>query len=149
MFEYPEDRQLFADILADGDVSLLDHVYSDLFDFRHHAIKRWEFDKVRKKILLDLIEKHHGQCQLGIHPQCSPESGLEPDHIIPLASNVLNKELRKLIPATGMKVESQNFGSNHPRNLTLACRKCNGLKKHRILPETILLRLLGIDDVSQ
>jgi 5-methylcytosine-specific restriction endonuclease McrA len=142
MFEYPEDKQFFADLLTDGDVNLLEHAYSDLFDFRHHAIKRWEFGKVRKKILQDLIEKHHGVCQLGIHPQCSSESRLEPDHIIPLASNVLNKKLRKLPAPKGMKVLSQNFGSNHPRNLTLACRKCNGLKKHRILSGAILLKLI-------
>jgi len=143
-FDYPQDKQYFADLLTDGDINLLEQAYFDLFDFRHHAIKRWEFDKVRKKLLLDLIEKHQGLCQLGIHDQCSSESGLEPDHIIPLASNVLNKELRKLAPSTGMKVESQNFGSNHMRNLTLACKKCNAMKKHRILSGDILRRLVSV-----
>ena len=142
MFEYPEDRQFFADLLTDGDVNLLDYAYSDLFDSRHPAIKRWEFDKVRKKLLRDLIEKHNGQCQLGIHPLCSPDHGLEPDHIIPLSSNVLKKDLRHQIRTTSAKVESQSFGSNHPKNLTLACRKCNGLKKHRILTADILKTLL-------
>ena len=144
MFEYPEDGQFFADLLTDGDVNLLDHAYSDLFDFRHPAIKRWEFDKVRKNLLRDLIEKHNGKCQLGIHPLCSPDHGLEPDHIIPLSSNVLNKELRPLTPTTSAKVESQSFGSNHPRNLTLACKKCNALKKHRLLDGQTLRRLLQI-----
>jgi 5-methylcytosine-specific restriction endonuclease McrA len=143
-FEFMEDRQFFADLLTDGDVNLLDHAYSDLFDFRHPAIKRWEFDKVRKKLLRDLIEKHNGQCQLGIHPLCYPDHGLEPDHVIPLSSNVLNKELRHLTRTTSAKVESQSFGSNHPRNLTLACRKCNGLKKHRLLDGQTLRRLLQI-----
>lgn len=146
-FDYPEDRQFFANLLTKGDCNFLDSKYSDLFDFRHHAIKRWEFDKVRKKLLQDLIEKHQGGCQLGIHDLCSSESVLEPDHIIPLASNVLNKELRKLTPATGMKVESQNFGSNHIRNLTLACKKCNALKKHRILSGDILRRLVSANIV--
>ena len=143
MFEYPEDKQFFADLLTDGDVNLLNHAYSDLFDFRHPAIKRWEFNKVRKQVLNDLIEKHHGVCQLGISPQCSPDHGFEPDHIIPLSSNVLNKELRHQKRTTSAKVESQSFGSNHPRNLTLACRKCNALKKHRILTTDKLLRLLA------
>lgn len=134
-FEHPEDKKFFAGILADGDEELLDREYSDLFDFEHQAIKRWKFNKSKKKILRELIEKYNGECQLHVHPECSPKWGLEPDHIIPLSSNVLNKELRRMKPEKGMKVVAQSFGSNHPRNLTLACRRCNGLKKHRILPK--------------
>ncbi len=140
-FEHPEDRQFFANLLTQGDVNLLENAYSELFDFRHPAIKRWEFNKVRKRVLSDLTEKHHGVCQLSISPQCSPEHGFEPDHIIPLSSNVLNKELRHQKRTTSAKVESQSFGSNHIRNLTLACKKCNALKKHRILSGTELKRL--------
>lgn len=142
-FEYPEDRQFFADLLTEGDANRLDVAYSDLFDFRHWSYKRWEFDKTRKKVLAGLIEKHKGECQLRIHPECSNEERLEPDHIIPLSSNVLNKELRQQKRTSLAKVESQSFGSNHPRNLTLACRKCNGLKKHRILTGEILARLIS------
>jgi 5-methylcytosine-specific restriction endonuclease McrA len=132
-FEYPEDRQFFADLLAEGDVDRLETAYSDLFDFRHPAIKRFEFNKTRKKVLAELMEKHNGECQLRIHPECSNGERMEPDHIIPLSSNTLNKELRGMKRYSSAKVEPQSFGSNHARNLTLACRKCNGLKKHRIL----------------
>lgn len=144
-FEYPEDRQFFANLLAEGDVNQLDVAYSDLFDFRHPAIKRWEFNKTKHKVLKELIEKHKGQCQLGISPECSSEHRMEPDHIIPLSTNVLNKELRGMKRVSSAKVEPQSFGSNHPRNLTLACRKCNGLKKHRILNGILLKNLLSLE----
>jgi len=55
------------------------------------------------------------------------------DHIIPLSTNKLNKELRKVKPLPGRKVLTQSFGSNHINNLILACSKCNGYKKHRLL----------------
>ena len=142
-FSFLEDRRFFANLLADGDEELLDEKFSDLFDFRHPAIKRWEFDKISKKVLAQLMEKHKGVCQLGIHPECSAMHGLEPDHIIPLSTNVLNKELRHLKRTSSAKVESQSFGSNHPRNFTLACRKCNGLKKHRILAGDTLKKLIS------
>lgn len=141
-FEYPEDRQFFANLLAEGNVNQLDVAYSDLFDFRHPAIKRFEFNKTRKKVLAELIEKHKGECQLRIHPECTNEGVFEPDHIIPLSSNTLNKELRHMKRASSAKVEPQSFGSNHHRNLTLACRKCNGFKKHRILGGEVLKRLI-------
>jgi hypothetical protein len=141
-FEHQEDRQFFANLLAEGDMNQLDVAYSDLFDFRHPAIKRFEFNKTRKKVLAELIEKHKGECQLRIHPECTNTGTFEPDHIIPLSSNTLNKELRKMIGTAGVKVEPQSFGSNHPRNLTLACRKCNGFKKHRILSGEVLKRLI-------
>lgn len=132
-FEYPEDREFFANLLTEGDVDKLDAEFGDLFDFRHPAIKRWEFDKTSKKVLKGLIEKYHGECQLHLHPDCDSTKGLEPDHIIPLSSNDLNKKLRGMSGTSGAKVEAQSFGSNHPRNLTLACRRCNAFKKHKIL----------------
>ncbi|MCU0660390.1 MAG: HNH endonuclease [Candidatus Pacebacteria bacterium] len=141
-FEFPEDQEFFSHLLANGDTNQLVVAYSDLFDFRHPAIKRWEFDKTSKNVLRDLVEKYNGECQLRLHPECSPSHGLEPDHIIPLSSNILNKELRKLTGTAGAKVLSQSFGSNHPRNLTLACRKCNGLKKHKILSGVAIHRLI-------
>jgi 5-methylcytosine-specific restriction endonuclease McrA len=132
-FEHPEDRQFFADLLAEGDVNLLETAYSDLFDFRHPAIKRWEFDKIRRKVLNELIEKYNGECQLRIHPDCGHDGKFEPDHIIPLSSNTLNKELRHMKRSSTSKVEPQSFGSNNPKNITLACRRCNAFKKHRFL----------------
>lgn len=140
-FEYPEDQEFFAHLLADGSIEFLEKEYKDLFDFRHPAIKRWEFDKVRKKILQKLIEKYKGECQLHLHPQCDVSSGLEPDHIIPLSSNVLNKELRSQKRTSNAKVLSQSFGSNHTRNLTLSCKKCNAFKKNKILSSDIVKKI--------
>lgn len=133
-FEYPEDREFFANLLADGDTEKLEKEFADLFDFRHWAMKRWEFNKIRKKVLVDLIEKYHGECQLRIHEDCSKEAIFEPDHIIPLATNELNKKLRGISRISSEKVPTQSFGSNHPRNLTLACKRCNAFKKHRFVP---------------
>lgn len=141
-FEHQEDRQFFADLLAEGDVNLLETAYSGLFDFRHPAIKRFEFNKTRKKVLAALIEQYNGECQLRIHPECTNNGIFEPDHIIPLSSNTLNKELRGMKRFSSAKVEPQSFGSNNARNLTLACRKCNGLKKHRILSGAMLAKLI-------
>jgi hypothetical protein len=50
-FEHPEDREYFANLLANGDVEKLDRDFSELFDFEHLAMKRWRFNKIRKKVL--------------------------------------------------------------------------------------------------
>lgn len=131
-FEHPEDREYFANLLANGDVEKLDRDFSELFDFEHLAMKRWRFNKIRKKILKELIEKYGNECQLKIHPDCSKVQKFEPDHIIPLASNELNKKLRKMARFSSEKVEQQSFGSNNMKNLTLACKRCNAFKKHRM-----------------
>jgi len=132
-FEYPEDREFFAHLLADGDAERLDSELSVLFDFRHPAIKRWEFDKTRRKILADLMRRYEGKCQLRIVSECGTSGKYEPDHVIPLSSNELNKRLRGMKRTSILKVEAQSLGSNHPRNLTLACRECNQHKKHRLI----------------
>jgi len=144
-FEYPEDREYFANLLCDGDCNRLDKEFVDFFDFRHPAIKRWEFDKVRKKILQGLIEKYDGKCQLRIHADCNSDGGLEPDHIIPLSTNELNKKLRNMERTSSEKILAQSFGSNHLNNLTLACKRCNAFKKHKLLDKDIILRLLGVN----
>ena len=132
-FEYPEDREFFANLLTGGDVEKLDEEFSDCFDFRHPAVKRWEFNKERKKILKELMFKYDGKCQLKIHPDCSKDGKFEPDHIIPLSTNELNKKLRHMERTSAEKVPAQSFGSNHPKNLILACKRCNAFKKHRII----------------
>jgi len=55
------------------------------------------------------------------------------DHYIPLSTNELNKKLRNLKAEPGKKVKSQSFGSNDLDNFTLACSRCNGFKKHKII----------------
>lgn len=131
-FEYPEDREFFANLLTNGNINKLEE-FADMFDFRHPAIKRWEFNKTRKKVLANLLEKYSGKCQLKLHPDCSKEEIFEPDHIIPLSTNELNKKLRRMERTTSEKVPSQSFGSNHSTNLILACRRCNAFKKHKII----------------
>lgn len=64
--------------------------------------------------------------------------------MIPLASNVLNKELRGIKGQGGKKTPSQSFGSNHPSNFVLACRRCNALKKNRMPMKETLERVKQI-----
>jgi len=132
-FQYPEDREFFANFLAGGDKKRLEEEFSECFDFRHPAIKRWEFNKVRKKMLVELTQKYGGKCQLRIHPDCSKDGKFEPDHIIPLSTNELNKKLRHMARTSGEKVPAQSFGSNHSKNLILTCKRCNAYKKHRLI----------------
>jgi hypothetical protein len=131
-FEHAEDREFFAKLLAGGDEKRLQGEFSDYFDFRDAAIKRLEFNKIRKKVLAELIEKNGEVCQWHIHLECSREKIWELDHIIPLSTNELNKKLRGMVRVSNQKVPAQSFGSNHPKNLVLSCRRCNAFKKHRI-----------------
>lgn len=132
-FEYPEDRKFFADLFAGGDEARLEREFANYFDFRHPAIKREEFNKIRKQVLRNLFKKYGEECQLRIHPDCSKVTVWEPDHIIPLSTNELNKQLRRMARIGSAKVARQSFGSNHTDNLTLACKRCNAFKKHRLL----------------
>ncbi|MFA6416369.1 MAG: hypothetical protein WCW56_02685 [Candidatus Paceibacterota bacterium] len=132
-FEYPEDREFFANLLAGGDDKRFEAEFSDYFDFRHPAIKRWEFDRAKKKLMPELIEKYGGKCQLRLHPDCSKEEIYQIDHVIPLASNELNKKLRHMGRTSTEKVPPQSFGSNNLKNLTLACKRCNAYKKHHLI----------------
>ena len=130
-FEYLEDREFFANLLADGDIEKLESVFADYFDFEHPAIKREAYNKIRKQVLAELIEKYGEVCQLQLHPDCNVAEGLQVDHIIPLSSNELNKQLRHMERTGSEKVVRQSFGSNHRKNLTLACKRCNAYKKHK------------------
>lgn len=141
-FDYPDDREFFAQLLCNGDVKKLDENFKEYFDFRHPAIKRWEFNKIRKKVLEELIEKYGEECQLKIHPECSKVKKFEPDHIIPLSTNELNKKLRHMERTSTEKVTAQSFGSNHPKNLILACSRCNAYKKHKFLEKEIIQKIL-------
>lgn len=132
-FEYPEDRKFFVDLMANGDEEKFDKEFSDYFDFNHPAIKREEFNKIRKRVLKDLIVQYGENCQLHLHPDCSKERVWQPDHIIPLSTNELNKKLRRMERTGVEKVARQSFGSNSPKNLILACKRCNAFKKHHII----------------
>lgn len=71
------------------------------------------------------------------------QSGITIDHIIPLSTNVLNKDLRRMkSEEKGKKVQSESYGSNHYDNLIIACKNCNNHKKHRLLTKDNMCELL-------
>ncbi len=133
-FEYPEDEEFFAKILCDGDIELFRQNFNDYFDFRDPLIKTREFKLIRNKVYEDLVKKYDGKCQLQIPGKCKTDKDFEIDHIIPLSSNQLNKEIRELKGVPGKKTATQSFGSNNKENLILACHACNGFKKNKIIP---------------
>lgn len=141
-FLFPEDRQFFKNLLGtEGEEDFLK--FYTLFDFRPPAVKRAEFNKQRNRIFAEL-EKYHGKhCMLN-YELCDPSSGFAVDHLIPLSTNKLNKELRQLKAETGKKVATQGFGSNHLDNLVIACTKCNNHKKHRFLESEKLREILEL-----
>lgn len=131
-FEYPEDEQLFASILCDGDKKKLKDQFMFQFDFNDPATKRNAFDKLKGIMMTEVLKSKEKRCELKLVSDCNDEK-LVLDHMIPLSSNELNKHLRKMSAPSGKKVPSQSFGSNHPSNLILACEACNNFKKHRFI----------------
>lgn len=142
-FEYPEDRKFFVDLLCDAGESFSS--YTLLFDTTTvPAIKRLQFQKIVKAVRKDLIQRYGKICMLRLSDQCDIEDGMNVDHLIPLSSNKLNKELRNIRAAKGKKVPTQSFGANHPSNLILACAKCNGKKKHQFLKREQIKKILDL-----
>lgn len=132
-FEYPEDLKYFAKVFSNGNIKQFESAYKDYFDFRPPLVKRKEFNLIRNKVFKELCAKHGMECQLKLLKTCSVNCNFAVDHFIPLSSNILNKELRKMKAAKGRKVKTQSFGSNNPKNFVLACANCNAFKKHRIM----------------
>lgn len=130
-FEHDEDAQFFAGLLSNGKVDELYRNFFYLFDFCSVGIKRKEFRKQYKNLYAILNDRDKGTCQLSL-PGCLIDKELQIDHKIPLSSNVLNKKLRQTKALQHKKVKTQSIGSNDIQNLILACRMCNGNKKHRI-----------------
>ena len=93
-------------------------------------------------MLKELIKKYGENCQLQIHHECSVVRKFEPDHLIPLSTNELNKKLRNMKRTSSGKVPAQSFGSNHPKNLILSCSRCNAHKKHKFLNKELLRKIL-------
>ena len=142
-FQHPEDQVFFSDLLCEEGESL--EKYAPLFDFRDVTKKRSEFQAARQSLLENLRAKHGSVCMLHYSKACTGGRGaLTIDHLIPLSSNKLNKELRRLVPLPRRKVPTQSIGSNHMANLVLACATCNGAKKHRLLARAELRRLLAV-----
>lgn len=124
-FEHAEDQEYFE----------------NMFDFRIPNIKRKEFNKIRNQRLEKLKHQHGLKCMLNLEC-CDLESGTAVDHLIPISSNKLNKELRDLKAEKGKKVKTQSFGSNHIDNLIIACSNCNNRKKHRMLDRDKMTSIL-------
>ncbi len=129
-FEYPEDNDFFATFLTGGDTRKLEREYGEYFDFRDPLAKRREFNLIRKNLLPQLLKRDSGQCQLKF--DCCDNKKLVVDHLIPLSSNKLNRKLRGQKTEDGKKPKAQSFGSNNPKNLLIACDRCNSYKKHRL-----------------
>jgi 5-methylcytosine-specific restriction endonuclease McrA len=139
-FEHPEDRLFFEHLPCWNGESLAK--YADLFDFRPGRVKRAEFQLNRRELLSQLVQRYGHVCQIRFPAICDDPSGMEVDHLIPLSSNKLNKMLRRAVAPYGRKVPPQSFGSNDLKNLVIACRKCNGHKKHTFISRTEFRRIL-------
>ena len=139
MFEHAEDNEFFEELLKDvGGAG----GRRKLFDLRDPDIKRREFGLVRNQIHAALCSMEGECCQLKCHRDCS-NSPDEVDHLIPLKTNVLRKELRGMRGQFGKKVPSLSYGSNDPANLVLSCRRCNAFKKHRMPSAELVARILS------
>lgn len=137
-FEYPDDARYFAARLCRLGETIDEYYFH--FDFRAKPEKRREFDRAKRR-LIGAYEGEYGRvCQLQIATEgCSFERGLVLDHLIPLESNELNKRIRGMAHEVGRKVPQQSLGSNDPRNLVLACARCNSRKLNSI-PNARLFR---------
>lgn len=131
-FEYPDDEQFFALLLAGGDKDELRAKFMRRFDFREPSLKRAVFDKLKRLVMEEMAQEGRIRCELHLVADCDSQS-LVLDHIIPLSSNELNKHLRKMMAPQGKKVPAQSFGANDRENFLVACAKCNNFKKHRFI----------------
>ncbi len=129
-FEFLEDEIFFEKILCKKGKSTGEFHF--LFDFREPKIKRVKFNKNRNRLFKNLKDVYGLKCFLNYTNICYEKSGFVVDHLIPLSSNKLNKELRKLKAEKGKKVKTQSLGSNKIQNLIIACKKCNSFKKHKL-----------------
>ena len=125
-FENIEDEQYFAELLE-----VIGGLEANrrLFDFRDPGNKRREFNRARDSVFSALVKAHGDSCQLCCHEDCAGVAS-QVDHLIPLASNTLNKSLRAMKGKEGKKTPPQSFGSNDISNLVLACARCNAFKKN-------------------
>jgi len=141
-FEYKEDKKYFVDLIAGGDELLFNEKFTHLFDFRDSKIKRDEFNRLIKQLKPQIL-KRDKICRLKLNDGCLIDERFEIDHVIPLLTNKLNKELRNMKPEPNCKVVSQSFGLNHIDNLVLACHNCNGFKKHKLLRKEDIMRIIN------
>ncbi len=137
-FKYLEDKQWF-DLLLQG----VEH-RENLFDFSDPQIKREEYNLIKHQLKLAKIAKIGKVFELHIAGICDLSSGLVLDNLIPLSSNELNKQLRKMKGFGEKKVQSESYSSNHPMNLILACKSQNSHKKHLFLNSKDMINILRV-----
>jgi hypothetical protein len=68
-FEYPEDEQFFASLLAGGSKEELREKFLHRFDFREPSLKRTVFDKLKRLVNEDSEEIQIGGDEL-YEPRC-------------------------------------------------------------------------------
>lgn len=128
MFDDVRDYNRFDKILSDvGGVEK----NKNLFDFRDPDIKRKEFNKIRNQVFNDMLRDFGHVCMLKIDGKCEGNSAVV-DHLIPLSSNVLNKDIRGMRARNGKKAPTQSLGSNDMLNFVLSCRRCNAFKMNKL-----------------
>jgi 5-methylcytosine-specific restriction endonuclease McrA len=139
-FTYKEDQQAMEELLTEHGGIIANF---ELFDFRSPDIKRKEFQTLRNNVFNELVGEYGESCRLQSHPGCTIKAE-QVDHLIPLSSNVLNKNIRHIKGKNGTKVPSQSFGSNHKNNFVLACRRCNAYKKHNFPSKELIKQIFAL-----
>lgn len=143
-FKYKEDRDYFESMFLElGGLDL----FIGLFDFRDVDEKRKEFNSMRNKIFDGLVKKYGSECQLKCHKDCTNLATVV-DHLMPLSSNRLNKEIRGMKAAIGKKVPTQSLGSNDICNFVLSCTRCNAFKQNRIPDTKLISRIYSLRNHS-
>lgn len=134
-FEFEEDQKYFEQHFE----SMNGLESNDfLFDFRSPLEKRKEFNSMRGMIFDQLIDAYGVACQLCCHQDCTKTATVV-DHLMPISTNRLNKELRGMKAVDGKKAPTQSFGSNDIKNFVLSCSRCNAFKQNKI-PDVHLLQ---------
>ena len=143
----PKYREYFRARLCDKGETLKQ--YRKLFDTsRTPEEKRQEFNAKRKDLLKELMKREgfeseeECKCMLNYPGICDMTSGITIDHIIPLSSNKLNKEINNAKGTNGKKAETESFGSNNIENLIICCKKCNREKFNAILERDMMKKVL-------
>jgi hypothetical protein len=144
-FQHPKYRAFFERMLCRDGETLA--IYADLFDLGPVPAKRSAFARIRTARLNQLVERFGRVCMLRFAPDCNVASGLCLDHLVPLSSNKLNRELlaaSTFHDADGnfRKAPTESFGSNGSRNLILACTNCNSFKQNKFLDSATVARAL-------
>jgi 5-methylcytosine-specific restriction endonuclease McrA len=143
-FKYKNDEMFFKKMLEFLNID----TFLTLFDFSEPIEKRKEFNKIKKKFYDQLMLKQQGECYLAFNSICDVSKGYQIDHIIPLSTNILNKNLRNLKSTDkNKKVQSESYGSNHINNLILTCKSCNQNKKHKLLNQEDYIKIFKKKDI--